>query len=124
MRVLVVDDSAGVLRAVAGFLETLPEVEVVGQALSGDDGFRMAKELRPDLVLVDWMMPGMNGLDTARALKALPEAPKVVLVSLLNGPECIADAQAAGADAFLFKGELTEQLPGLLQGLFENRDDH
>jgi CheY-like chemotaxis protein len=84
----------------------------------------MAKELRPDLVLVDWMMPGMNGLDTARALKALPEAPKVVLVSLLNGPECIADAQAAGADAFLFKGELTEQLPGLLQGLFENRDDH
>jgi len=124
VRVVVVDDSAGVLRAVAGFLETLPGVKVVGQALSGGDGVRMAKELRPDVVLVDWMMPGMNGLDTARALKALPEAPKVVLVSLLNGPECIADAQAAGADAFLFKGELTDQLPGLLQGLFENPDDH
>ena len=124
MRVLLVDDSAGVLRAVTGFLETLPEVEVVGQALSGGDGLRMAKELRPDVVLVDWMMPGMNGLDTARALKALPEAPKVILLSLLNGPEYIADAQAAGADAFLFKGELTDQLPGLLQRLFEHRDDH
>jgi CheY-like chemotaxis protein len=75
------------------------------------------------VVLLDWMMPGLNGLDTTRALKALPEAPKVVLLSLLSGPECIADARAAGADAFLFKGELTEQLPAVLQELFESRDD-
>lgn len=122
MRVLVVDDSAGFLRAVAGFLGTLPDVEVVGQALNGGHGLRMAMDLQPDLVLLDWMMPGMNGLDTARALKALPDAPKVVLLSLLNGPECIADAKAAGADAFLFKGELTDQLPVVLEGLFHNRD--
>ena len=47
MRVLVVDDSAGFLRAVAGFLGTLPDVEVVGQALTGGHGLRMAQELQP-----------------------------------------------------------------------------
>jgi DNA-binding NarL/FixJ family response regulator len=118
VRVLIVDDSTGFLRAVSGFLATLPGVEVIGQALNGGHGLRMAQELRPDLVLLDWMMPGMNGLDTARAIKGLPGAPKVVLLSLLNGPECIADARAAGADAFLFKGELTNQLPAVLQNLF------
>jgi DNA-binding NarL/FixJ family response regulator len=122
LRVLLVDDSAGFLRAVAAFLKTIPGVEVVGEARNGGHGLRLAMDLDPDLVLLDWMMPGMNGPDTTRAVKALPNAPKVVLLSLLNGPECIADARAAGADAFLFKGELTDQLPQLLQGLFGELD--
>lgn len=122
MRVLVVDDSAEFIRAVVVFLGTLRDVEFVGQALTGQHGLRMAETLEPDLVLVDWMMPGMSGPDSARAIKTLPHAPKVVLLSLLNGPECIADARAAGADGFVFKGELTEQLPALLQSLFAGRD--
>jgi CheY-like chemotaxis protein len=118
MRVLIVDDSAGFTRALHGFLQTLPGVEVVGQALTGGHGLRLAEHLRPDLVLLDWMMPGMNGPQTARALKGLPGPPKIVLLSLLNGPECIADAEAAGADGFIFKGEVTERLPGLIANLF------
>ena len=122
MRVLLVDDSAEFLRALNGFLRTLPGVEVVGQALTGGHGLRLAQELRPDLVLLDWMMPGMSGPETAKALKALPVPPKIILLSLLNGPECIADAQAVGADAFIFKGELTQRLPAVLDGLFGDTD--
>jgi CheY-like chemotaxis protein len=122
VRVLVVDDSPEFIRAVVGFLGTLRDVEFVGQALTGQHGLRLAEMLEPDLVLLDWMMPGMNGPDAARAIKSLPHGPKVVLLSLLNGPECIADARAAGADGFVFKGELTQQLPALLQGLFAGRD--
>lgn len=124
MRVLVVDDSAEFIRAVAGFLGTLRDVEFVGQALTGQHGLRMAETLKPDLVLMDWMMPGMSGPDAARAIKNLPHAPKVVLLSLLNGPECISDARAAGADGFVFKGELTDQLPMVLEALFAEREDH
>jgi DNA-binding NarL/FixJ family response regulator len=122
VRVLVVDDSAEFVRAVVGFLGTLKNIEFVGQALTGQHGLRMAEELEPDLVLLDWMMPGMSGPDAARALKSLPHAPKVVLLSLLNGPECIANARAAGADGFVFKGELADQLPALLQALFDSCD--
>jgi DNA-binding NarL/FixJ family response regulator len=122
MRVLIVDDSAGFLRALNGFLQTLPGVEVVGQALTGGHGLRLAQDLRPDLVLLDWMMPGMNGPETAQALKALPGAPKIILLSLLNGPECITDARAAGADGFIFKGEVTERLPDLIAGLFGDKN--
>jgi DNA-binding NarL/FixJ family response regulator len=114
VRVLIIDDSAEFVRAVESFIATIPAVKCVGTARTGRHGIRMTEELQPDVVLLDWMMPGMNGLDTARAIKALPQAPRVILLSLLNGPECMADARAAGADAFLFKGELSERLPGLL----------
>ena len=93
MRVLVVDDSAEFIRAVVVFLGTLRDVEFVGQALTGQHGLRMAETLEPDLVLVDWMMPGMSGPDSARAIKTLPHAPKVVLLSLLNGPELVRSHQ-------------------------------
>ena len=119
VRILVIDDSAGFVRAVAGFLATFSGVQLIGHALSGSHGVRMAREMEPDLVLLDWMMPGMNGPDTARELKTLPAPPKIVLLSLMNGPECIADAHAAGADAFLFKGELTAGLPQLMDGMFD-----
>lgn len=68
------------------------------------------------------MMPGMSGPETAQALKVLPGAPKIILLSLLNGPECIADARAAGADGFIFKGEVTDRLPDLIAGLFGDKD--
>jgi len=121
MRVLLVDDSPEFLRALDGFLQTVPGIEVVGQARTGGHAVRLAQELDADLVLLDWMMPGMTGPDAARALKRLGRAPKVVLLSLLNGPECIVDARAAGADGFVFKGEVTARLPGLIDELFGNR---
>ena len=117
MRVLIIDDSAEFVRAVDSFIATIPAAKWVGSARTGRHGVRMIEELQPDVVLLDWMMPGMNGLETARAIKSLPQPPRVILLSLLNGPECMADARAAGADGFLFKGELSERLPALLQSI-------
>ena len=72
-------------------------------------------ELSPDLVLMDVAMPGMNGLDATRELKSRPGAPRVVILTFYDTPEIRAAAKTAGADAFLVKWALEDELERLLE---------
>jgi two-component system, NarL family, invasion response regulator UvrY len=87
IRVLAVDDQAIFLRAVRQLLLAAPGFEQVGEARSGEEAIARLAELRPDLVLVDVRMPGMDGVETARRLLAQRPPPAVVLVSLEPLPE-------------------------------------
>jgi DNA-binding NarL/FixJ family response regulator len=87
VRVLAVDDHAVFLRAVRRLLRAAPGFEQVGEARSGPEAIARAAELRPDLVLLDVRMPGMDGLETARRLLAERAPPAVVLISLEPLPE-------------------------------------
>jgi len=118
LRVLLVDDSPEFLESAAYFLSLHPSVEVIGRALSGPDALEMASRLRPDLVLMDWAMPEMTGLEAARRLKAQPGAPRVVILTLHDNPKYRAAAQAAGTDGFISKAEFGAQLPPLIRKLF------
>jgi len=118
LRVLLVDDSPEFLESAAYFLSLQPSVKVVGRALSGPDALEMASRLRPDLVLMDWAMPEMTGLEAARRLKAQPGAPRVVILTLHDNPQYRAAAQAAGADGFISKADFGAQLPPLIHRLF------
>ncbi|MBI4278559.1 MAG: response regulator, partial [Armatimonadetes bacterium] len=73
--------------------------------------------LRPDLVIMDLTMPGMNGLEATRRLKARPGAPRVVILSLHDSEAHRAVAAAAGADAYASKSEFGDALLGLIQAL-------
>src|SRR5688572_25635617 len=97
-RVLLVDDSRDVVDSVGRFLTTVPGLEVVGHGLSGQEGLDQADRLRPDLVLMDLAMPGMDGLEATRRLKATPGGPLVVILTLHDDDEHRAASQAAGAD--------------------------
>jgi len=101
-----VDDQAIFLRAVRRLLRAAPGFEQVGEARSGEEAIARVADLRPDLVLVDVRMPGMDGVETARRLLAGRTPPAVVLVSLepLPEPEPGLDFPAAG---FLRKQELS-----------------
>ncbi len=116
-RILLVDDSALFLDSADLFLSAIPSIVVVGRAMSGEDALRCVSALRPDVVLMDLDMPGMSGLEATRQIKALPQPPRVVIVTVHNHAAYRTAAQAAGADGFLSKSEFGKQLLPLIQTL-------
>lgn len=115
MRLLIVDDSIEMLRILTLYLEGDGAHQVVGQALHGRDAVDLALELRPDFVLVDFDMPHMNGIETVRRLKeAIPDL-KVIVISGHDLQEYGHESLRAGADAFVSKRLLDEDLLPLLQ---------
>jgi len=103
IRVLVVDDHAVVREGLRAFLELQDGIEVVGDAADGREGVAAAERLRPDVVLMDLVMPELDGLSALRALrKRAPEARTIVLTSFL-GDDKLLPALRAGAAGYVLK---------------------
>ena len=115
--VLLVDDSPEFLKMATRFLATAPEIDLVGVAFTGQDALALATTLRPGLVLMDLIMPHMNGLDATRQIKAMPNAPIVVILTGHDTPEYRSEAVNAGADGFVYKPELFHELLPLMRRL-------
>jgi NarL family two-component system response regulator LiaR len=121
LRILLVDDNAQFLEVAARTLATVPSIEIVGRALSGRDALEQVNQLQPDLVLMDVAMPNMNGLEATRQIKAQPNAPRVVMLTLYDASEYRAAAEAAGADDFISKAEFDAQVLPLIHALRDER---
>ena len=115
IRTLVADDSPFMLKVLAETLEAVAGSDLVGTASDGRQAVRKAFELRPELVLLDHRMPGLDGIQATRCIKGFKHPPLVVLVTSGNTPDCRARAKAAGADGFVDKGG---DLQGQLHGTF------
>lgn len=115
--ILLVDDSATFLDSATRFLAARQDLRVVGRALSGQDALRQVSTLKPDLVLIDLAMPGMNGLETTRLLKACSEAPRVVIMTLHDNSE-YREAAGDAADGFIAKSAIRSQLIPMIASLF------
>lgn len=118
LKILLVDDNREFLEVAAHFLTGHPGLEIVGLAQSGHAAMELVGALAPDLVIMDMSMPEMNGLVATRRIKARPQPPLVVVLTLYDGPEFAALARAAGADDFLTKSEFGDWLLPLIQRLF------
>jgi DNA-binding NarL/FixJ family response regulator len=118
MRIFLVDDSVAFLEAATAFLSTAPGVEIVGRALSGREALAQVTQLRPDVVLLDVVMPDMNGLETTQRIKAEAHAPRVIILTLHDDLEYRIAAKTVGADGFVSKAAFGTQLLPLLQALF------
>jgi DNA-binding NarL/FixJ family response regulator len=110
IRVLVVDDQALVRGGFRLILESQPDLEVVGEAADGREALAKARELRPDVVLMDVRMPGMDGLEATRQLLSGREVPRVLMLTTFDLDEYVYDALRAGASGFLLKDVRPEQL--------------
>jgi DNA-binding NarL/FixJ family response regulator len=113
VRVLIVDDQAVVRRAVGDLVAATPGFDEVGQAATGAEALELASALRPDLVLLDVRMDGMDGIETARRLQESDCDAVLVLISLDDVPEA-ASAVAGGVAAHVRKQKLSTRTLGEL----------
>jgi DNA-binding NarL/FixJ family response regulator len=110
LRVLLVDDHALVRAGMRSLLQDLPDIEVVAEAGDGAEALAAAERERPDVVLMDIAMKGMNGLEAAARLRErLPEV-KVIILSMHTSEEYVLLALRAGAAAYLIKDSATSEL--------------
>ena len=103
IRVLVADDHAVVRAGLKLLLDAETDIEVVGEAGNGNEVIRLARSLKPDVVLMDVVMPGMSGLEaTGPVLEVAPDA-KVLVLSMQDDPRYVREAFAAGASGYVLK---------------------
>ncbi|MET7541892.1 response regulator [Streptomyces sp. NPDC055059] len=108
--VLVVDDQPLQRYGLRMLLDSLPETEVVGEAAHGADAVRKAAELRPDVVLMDVRMPGMDGIEATRRIVATGDRSRVLVMTTFDLDEYVYAALRAGASGFLLKDARPEEL--------------
>jgi len=118
LRILVVDDHGPARRAIASILATRADWHVCGEASDGIDAIAQAKELRPDAVLMDVSMPGMDGLQATREVRRHLPSAKIVIVSH-NDPSVVRQqAEQVHADAYVGKDKIAQELIPSIAALF------
>jgi len=101
--VLIVDDHEMVRKGAKGYLEAQPEIEVVAEAESGTEAVRLAREYVPDVVLMDLVMPGMDGVEATRKVKDISPRTQIIILTSFHEDEHIFPALQAGAVSYLLK---------------------
>lgn len=110
IQILIADDHALVRQGLGMFLRLDPELEIVGEAADGAEALRLAHELKPDIVLMDLVMPVMDGIEaTSRIRRELPDTEVIALTSVLEGAS-VTNAVRAGAIGYLLKNTKAEDL--------------
>jgi DNA-binding NarL/FixJ family response regulator len=110
MRVLVVDDSQSIRRAIRQLLKTQVDIEVIAEAADGTDAIRKTQMYRPDVILMDAAMPKMNGFDAVRHIKKESPSTQVLMVSQFDSDEFTREALAVGAVGYILKSNASKQL--------------
>ncbi|MFB7939644.1 response regulator [Streptomyces sp. NPDC127049] len=117
IRVLLVDDHQVVRRGLRTFLEVQDDIEVVGEAADGAEGVARAEELRPDVVLMDVKMPGTDGIEALKRLRALANPAKVLIVTSFTEQRTVVPALRAGASGYVYKDVDPDALAGAIRSV-------
>ncbi len=118
--ILIVDDHEVVRNGIRAYLETLPELQVVGEAASGEEAIKLVGDLIPDVVLMDLIMPGMDGIETTREVKKISPRTQVVVLTSYHEDEHIFPALKAGAISYVLKDMKMEKLAETIQRAVHN----
>ena len=110
MEILLVDDHVATREEMVSLIKEQEDLDVVGQAGNGEDGVRLAKELHPDVIVMDVVMPGMNGIDATRAIRASNSAVRVLALSNHTGRNLVQVVVDAGAAGYVRKDRAYEEL--------------
>jgi DNA-binding NarL/FixJ family response regulator len=104
VRVLLVDDHPVVRRGLAALLSSLPGIDVVGEAADGEGAVRESQLLRPDVVVMDIQMPGLDGIEATQRITAAVPGCAVLMLTMFEDTESVFAAMRAGAKGYLLKG--------------------
>ena len=110
VHILLVDDHWAVRAGLHALLDRQANLRVVGEAATGEDAVKQVRALKPDIVLMDLVMPGIGGLEAARRITALHAGTKILVLSGYLQEDRLLDALAAGVKGFVYKGSSAENL--------------
>lgn len=119
IRVLLVDDHAMVREGLKVMLSTDPGLEMVGTASDGEEAIALVDKCKPNVVLMDVRMPGMNGIEATRLIKASHQGVSVVMLTVYESEVYVADAVEAGAAGYLLKDASRELLCHTVHAVYE-----
>jgi two-component system, NarL family, response regulator LiaR len=121
VRVLIVDDHSVVRRGLRMFLEDDPQLEIVGEAADGEEGVRLARQTRPDVVLMDLLLPKLDGIGaTEKIRQELPDTQVIALTSVLEDASVVG-AVKAGAIGYLLKNTEADELLNAIHAAAEGQ---
>jgi DNA-binding NarL/FixJ family response regulator len=116
MRVLLVDDHALVRNGIASLLKA-NDIDVAGEASDGLEALEKARQLKPDVILMDIMMPHCNGLEATRLIKAEMSEIKIIILTVSDDEEALFEAIKSGAEGYLLKNIKAEEFLAYLSGV-------
>ncbi len=115
IRVVVVDDQPAMLTSLTRMLGRVPVLECVGEGHDGFDAIRLVETLDPDVMLIDLLMPKMNGIEAIRRIAAMGPRPRLIALTTLSDDQTFADALQAGAAGFLLKASTVGEIVHAVQ---------
>lgn len=113
--VMIVDDHEMVRQGAVGYLEAQPHIQVVAEAESGEEAVKLARDTVPDVVLMDLVMPGMDGVEATRKVKDISPRTQIIVLTSYHQDEHIFPALQAGAISYLLKDVKAEELVEAIQ---------
>lgn len=120
-RIVIADDHEVVRSGLRAIVETCSSWTVIGEAANGEEAVALALELRPDIVIVDYSMPLMNGLEVCRRLKSMHLRTEVLILTMHESEELLTEAILAGVRGFLFKSDARNHLISAVEALLDGR---
>jgi DNA-binding NarL/FixJ family response regulator len=121
LRILIADDHGLVRRGARALLQAQQGWRVVGEAANGREAVEKAKEMKPDVAVVDISMPELDGVEVARQiLEAVPDA-KVLVLTMHESDQMVQRALGAGAHGYILKSDLTDSLPKAVKAIAEGK---
>jgi DNA-binding NarL/FixJ family response regulator len=120
INLLLVDDQILLLDLMEQMLKDSAEIEVVARAAEGSEAVRLAGEYRPDVILMDLLMPGMGGIEATKLIKATNSEIKILVLTTSTEIEDISEALAAGADGYILKSMGRKDLLLSITGVYRN----
>jgi two-component system, NarL family, response regulator LiaR len=121
IRIMIVDDHEMVRSGLAVFLETCDDIELVGEASEGDEALRMCAEYQPDVMIMDLVMPGMNGIEATRAIRTRFPNVQVIALTSFKEEELVHSALQAGAISYLLKNVSIDELASAIRNAYMGR---
>jgi DNA-binding NarL/FixJ family response regulator len=118
--ILIVDDNAKIRALVKKFLESQRGLQVCGEAIDGEDAIAKTRELKPDLIILDLSMPGMNGLEAARILKSTVSQAPIILFTNYADEIRPSDSAAVGVNAVFSKAQNISELMKPIERLLQS----